>query len=433
MGTRATRSIDLPAPGSGRTAAPAAGLTRRRFIQGTAAGLGGVALAPWMETLAAHAAPPLGANDAILILLELEGGNDGLNMIPPVGMGRYYDLRPNIAIPGEQALSLGSDTVALHPSLRKLKRRFDRGKVAVVNGVGYRPPDFSHFTSSALQMQGWGGTTSGPDSGWAGRWLDGLRRASAESLYGVTMGWRVPLVLRGKVNRPSALPSSIGDAFGVDRSDPAVARLVKHVAAFGQQRTGLGRWGDAVATANTNVLDVATRITPAYNEQGLPDGDAWLARQLALAARLINLNLGTRVFHVAHSGFDTHADQLTAHADLLTELDDGIEMFFNTLSKSWRDQTVVMVFSEFGRRPEENGDQGTDHGSAGPVLLIGDPVKGGLYGRQPRLDAASLRWWGNLDIEVDVREVYATLLDGFLRADASDVLGRRYDSVGFLR
>jgi hypothetical protein len=287
----------------------------------------------------------------------------------------------------------------------------------------------------ALVQQGWGGRGVGPPTGWLGRYADGLRNAASESLYSVTFGWNTPLALVGGRNRPSGLPMSIGGAFGINRSNTSTGRLFDHVAAYGREPTGLGRFGDGIAATQANYLQLAQRIRPVYSSDGLPSGgDQRFARQMVLAARLINENFGIRVIHTGIGGFDTHANQLDDHADLLTRLDVGIERFFRTLTRAWRRQAVVVVFSEFGRRPEENGDRGTDHGTSGLVFVIGELVNGGLHGRQPSLAPSALEeWWGNMPVEVDYRSVYATLLRRWMRADAAEILGRRFPNLDLFR
>src|SRR5690348_3009609 len=195
------------------------GVSRRRFLQLGAAGLGGMAMSPYLSTLRAYAAPPVGAHDGILVTVALEGGNDGLNTVCPIGQSAYSHIRPTIAVPKSKALQLSS-AVALHPSLSRLKRQWDLGRLAVVQGVGYLNPDLSHFNSMDIWMRGWGGAGT-PSTGWLGRWLDRLPNTASESLYGVTIDESLPRHLAGTRSHASSLPLSVNDAFAMDRRAPS--------------------------------------------------------------------------------------------------------------------------------------------------------------------------------------------------------------------
>lgn len=404
------------------------GMNRRRFLQLAGATAGGAALGPMLSRLQAFAAPPIGATDGVLVLVALDGGNDGLNTLVPYGDPRYYQLRNRIAIPATQVHPIDS-TFGFHPALPKLKARYDLGQVAVVRGVGYQPPDLSHFTSMGIVMNGWGGGSQpGGPTGWLGRYLDGLPNAAGESLLGAVIGTSVPLHMVGTVARASGLPQSIGSAFGVDRREPSNVRMFDAISAFGSGPTNLGQWGDMVADVEHDTLDLAQQIQPAY--QGTRPTSS-LGRQLVLAARLINTNLGIRVISTATGGFDNHSGQPGAHNLLLANLDDSLDLFFQTLSPTLRSRVTVMTFSEFGRRPEDNDTSGTDHGTAGVQLLVGDRVNGGLHGQQPSL--STLDRHGNLVHQVDFRQVYATVLDRWLRADSRQVLGYDFGSLDLFR
>jgi len=399
----ALRRLSVPASAPG-------GMSRRRFLQLAGAGAGVAAGAATFGSVLDHvrafAAPPIGPNDGVLVLVMLEGGNDGLNTLVPFGDPRYYQLRPRVAIPQANALALDG-SVGLHPSLTKIKGLYDQGKVAIVRGLGYQPPDLSHFTSMGICMNGWGGPNQpGGPTGWIGRFLDGLPNAANESLLGAVIGTSVPLHMVGSVARASGLPESIGEAFGLDRREPADARMFDTVAAFGAGPTRLGQWGDMVGHVEQDTLDLAQRIQPAYSGTS-PNTD--LGRQLVLAARLVNANLGIRVLSTAIGGFDNHSDEPGTHADRMSELDGAVDAFFQTISPIYRSRVTVMTFSEFGRRPEDNDTIGTDHGTASVQFLFGDRVNGGLHGQQPSLDALDPD--GNLVRAVDFRQSVGRLCD----------------------
>jgi uncharacterized protein (DUF1501 family) len=400
--------------------------SRRRFMQFGAMSVGAAAVTPYLSRLEAFAAPPVGDTEGILVVIQMGGGNDGLNTLVPTGTSRYYTLRNRIAIPAANALPVANG-YGLHPSLAKLKTRYDAGHVAIVRGAGYQPPDLSHFTSTDLWMQGWGGSGTAT-TGWLGRFLDGLPNTETESLYGVSLHGSIGRHISGAVCRPCALPLGIDNSFGIDRDDPSDVRMYNAFSSYGDGTSGLGPLGDLYGDTATALMALTQRIKPAY---GFPAPSSDIGRQLALAAHLINANLGIRVFGTSFGSFDTHAGQGWQHAQLLTDLDGAIDAFFAALAPRWRGQVALMTFSEFGRRPEQNGDDGTDHGTASVMFVVGDNVRGGLHGGQPSL--TDLDASGNLKPSVDFRAVYATVLSKWLRADDRELLGRTYSPLDLFR
>jgi uncharacterized protein (DUF1501 family) len=409
---------------------PQFSLSRRRFLQLGAAGAGGLAASPLLSRLEAFAAPPLKTTDPILVVVTLAGGNDSLNMFVPIGDSHYYSLRPNIGLHANQVLKI-DNSFGLHPALTTLKHRYDLGQVAIVRGIGYANPDFSHFSSMAYWMQGWGGATQSIPTGWLGRYVDGLANSANESLYSVTLGSSgVPLHLVGKQSRAAGLPLSVSDRFGIQRTNDDDLRLYDGLNQFAARaNTGLGKWGDQLAATNSQVMRLTSRIAPAY--PSTPPADSFV-QQLQLVGRLVNRNLGIRIFSVELDGFDTHTNELNNHHDLFTSLDAGIDTLFKTLSSSWADNVMLMTISEFGRRPEENDGNGTDHGSASTMFVVGPRVKGGMYGQQPGLAPNQLVDYGNLQAHVDFRSAYATVLQKWLGADDKAILGKTYSQLGFV-
>jgi uncharacterized protein (DUF1501 family) len=402
------------------------GISRRRFLQAGALGAGAAAMTPYLSQLEAFAAPAIGPNDGVLVIITMGGGNDGLSTLAPVNDATYQAIRSSLKISPAQGLSVGSG-LALHPNLKKLKARYDAGQVAIVRGVGFVPPDLSHFTSMASWMRGWGGAGS-PPSGWIGRYMDGLPNAASESLYAATIGTSVPPHLVGAVSRASGLPESIGDAFGPDPSNKSSVREFNAFAAYASTLTGTGPWGDALAHANANAIDLSSKVRPVYGD-GLPDSG--LSRDLMLCARLINANFGIRVLNVEFDNFDNHSNEKATHDGLMQDFDDAIAAFYAALNPLYGSRVALMTFSEFGRRPEENDSGGTDHGTAGVHFVIGNTVKGGLYGAQPSMTALDQN--DNLVISVDIRSVYASILDSWLKADSTQILGRTYENLGLFR
>ena len=392
--------------------------SRRRFMQYSAAGAGVVAVSPYLSKLRAFAAPPVADDQGIVVTIDLSGGNDGLNMVIPYADSQYGKIRSTLNI--KNSLPIGSG-LGLHPSMPKLKARFDNEQVAVLRGVGYQPPDLSHFTSGDIWMRGWGGSVPVTTTGWMGRFLDTLPNADHESLYGVSLHGNVNEHLWSAIAHPSSLPLSIGGAFGIDRSDPSDARMFDSLAALGKGSSGLGALGDLYDSTEADLMALTQRIRPAY---GFKDQPTDIQTQLVLAAHLINANLGIRVIDTEIDGFDTHTSQHDWHATLLGRLDNAIDAFFTALSPRWHGQVIVMTFSEFGRRPEENGDHGTDHGTAAPHFVIGSKVRGGLYGNQPSLTHLDNN--GNLIPSVDFHQMYATILHDWMGAKATTLLGKPY-------
>ena len=396
-------------------------VSRRRFLQGALAA-GTLASSPiWFDHLAA-AASPVGATEGILIVIHLGGGNDGLNTVVPIGNSTYRSLRGSLAITDPLALS---STFGLHPALTAVKSRFDAGKVAIVHGVGQSTVnDLSHFSSTASWMAGTAGTSR--TSGWLGRWLDGVPESEL-GLRAVTVGSSVPLHLVGQRSLCTGLDLD-GDLFGVDRSEPWMGSVYDSVSGFGASPTGKGIWADRLGSMGASSIRLAGDLEPVFTPAF---ADSSVASQLTLVARLINANLGIRVFNVALGSFDTHEDQRTQHQDLLADLNAGLTAFYATLSSTWNRRVALMTFSEFGRRPEVNGSGGTDHGTSSTLLVLGENVKGGFYGEAPKLTALDSR--GDPTVSVDYRSVYASVLGGWLGGDASAVLGAGYPDLHLFR
>lgn len=396
----------------------AGGVSRRRFLQGALAA-GTFATAPgWFDHLAA-AASPVGAAEGILVVIHLGGGCDGLNTVVPIGNGAYRTLRGPVAITNPLPLTT---TFGLHPALPGLKDRFDAGKVAVVQGVGQSTlTDLSHFSSTASWMAGTAGSSR--SSGWLGRWLDGVSEAEL-GLRAVTTGSSIPLHLIGQRSQVTGLDVG-GNLFGADRSEAWMTSVYTALSGYGSGPTGKGVWADKLASAGAASLRLAGDLQPAFTPE-LPNDS--VTSQLTLVARLINANLGIRVFNVSLGSFDTHENQADRLQALLADLDAGITAFHTTLAATWSKRVALMTFSEFGRRPEANASDGTDHGTSSTQLVIGELVKGGFYGQAPKLDALDSR--GNPTVSVDYRSLYASVLGGWLGADATSVLGAAYPDLG---
>ena len=395
------------------------GFARRRFLQGTLAAGGATSLAlttSAFDSLAA-AATPLASTDRILVTVFLNGGNDHLNTLVPAEDGAYRAARGSLAVDvgGSNAVGEG---LYLHPNLSRLKQRFDAGQVALIRGVGESSDDRSHFTSMATWMSGIQNMI--PPTGWLGRYAEAK---GLGSLGSVAVGWNgVPLTLRGPSVSAVALPPN-GGLFGSDRSERWERDAFDVFADLGGQSAGTGIFGPFVADAFASAVDTAAEIAPAFTSSLPEEG---MARELALAAQVINLNLGTQLININQGGYDTHDSQRPGHDDLLAELDAGIDAFFSNLSPSYASRTCMLVFSEFGRRVEQNAS-GTDHGTAGLMMLVGPNVRGGLHGTQPSLTNLDNR--GDMNHHLDFRSVYSTILDTWLGADSTEILGSNYETL----
>ncbi|MEM9712825.1 MAG: DUF1501 domain-containing protein, partial [Actinomycetota bacterium] len=343
-----------------------ASVSRRRFLTWVGAGGASLAAAPLLASQFARAADfvgaqPIGADDGVLVLIQLGGGNDGLNMVAPVDSGRYRDLRRNLALdPGE--VHRIDEGLALHPALTGLKQRYDAGEVAVISGVGDTQADMSHFIAMERWQRGVA-SRSIPWSGWLGRYLDGL--GDAADLAGVAVtGHGVPLTLTGRERVGVGLSGGPPGWLVSDNVHERTAREMLN--GYGSANHGLGSWGELVADAGVDGLRFAGQIDSLT--EGLPEDD--FDEEMVIAARLINANVGVRVLNVELGGFDTHQGQLYRHQGLMESLDAGIAAFFAELDPAYAGQVTVMTYSEFGRRYETNGANGTDHGIGSMSFLI---------------------------------------------------------------
>lgn len=395
------------------------GVDRRRFLQGSLAvgGAAGMTLTPGLLDGIAAASTPLAPASRILVTVFLNGGNDHLNTLVPAEDGAYHDARGSLAISVNGSTAIG-EGLHLHPNMPRLKARYDAGQVAFVRGVGEASDDHSHFTSMATWMSGVQNLL--PPTGWLGRYQDG---AGLGDLGAVAIGWGgVPLTLRGGFSSAVALPPN-GNLFGAERDEIWERDAFDFFAGLENTSAGHGIFGPFVANAFANAVNTAHVISPAYTET-LAEGG--LARELGLAAEVINLDLGTQLVNVNQGGFDTHDGQRPDHDDLLAELDAGIDAFFSNLHPYFAHRTAMLIFSEFGRRVEQNSS-GTDHGTAGLMMLVGANVNGGLHGQQPSLTNLDAR--GDMHHSMDFRSVYASILDDWLDADSAEVLGASYPTL----
>jgi uncharacterized protein (DUF1501 family) len=399
-------------------------LTRRRFLKysGAAAAVAAAAGIGWKELADRTRSEPLPPGTGVLVVVTLYGGNDGLNTVVPAADPAYQSARPDLAYAEHDVLDLG-EGLGLNPGMTGLKKQWDAGTLAIVRGVSYPQPDHSHFRSMDIWQ------TASPDhpqtTGWLGRWLDTNDR---DPLKAISLEPVLPPLLAGATTAGAALPLSglvlpkgpIGTAFaamgGASAGEPGLqAFAARAITDLHRTVATLGPAVDASHAAEpTTARDDAAK--PAAKGARSP-----LATQLDVVARCIEMGAPSRVYSVSIGGFDTHADERATQQRLLTEVDTAVSGFLTRMAGSDRGRHVVlMAYSEFGRRVAANANQGTDHGTAGPVLIAGTGVKGGFIGAQPSLTDLDN---GDLKPTTDFRDVYATLLTGVLGADPAPVLG----------
>jgi uncharacterized protein (DUF1501 family) len=361
--------------------------------------------------------------------VQLTGGNDGVNTVVPFKDPEYAKLRPTLKLPTAQ-LKKVNDAIGLHPSLDGLAKLLEDQALCIVQGVGYPNPSQSHFRSMDIWQAA--STADQLAEGWLGKALHGMRKASAFHLAADSDS--APLALTGAPVRPPSI-TSLEDfqlkMIAASGNDKKEQRAIIEGAA--QQQKSPNSLLDFVQRTAVNTYDSSKRLQDiGKNYQPKePYPQTALANQLKLAAQLIDADLGARVFYVAIDGFDTHANQLASHANLLQQVSGAMTAFYKDLAaRGHKDRILIMTFSEFGRRGYENGSRGTDHGAAAPMFLLGGRVKSGVVGEHPPL--TNLKD-GNLKHSIDFRQVYATLLDQWLGVRSKDVLGESFTPVEILR
>jgi uncharacterized protein (DUF1501 family) len=379
---------------------------RRRFLQWTGAGLfASVAGQLSLESLAgAASAAPLPTNTPILVIVTLYGGNDGLNTVVPFTDPTYLSARSNIALTSSQVLPF-TDALAFNASMPEVSALYGQNKVAIVQGVSYPDPNLSHFTSMAIWQSG--SLAADVTSGWIGRWLD-IQPHSPFNAIGI--GSTLPPLLVGDKS-----VASMVDLGGIQLPWGPAASLIPRLGRSSSSDVPLEA---SVATSITDLFSTAQLLGPLLTKS--PSG-SFISEQLSLVSTLINANVPTKVWEVNLSSFDTHVGERADQNALLAELDAALGAFMTSISAGSRANDVtVMVYSEFGRRVMSNAGQGTDHGTSAPVFLIGNTVKGGLYGEQPPLSALDPN--GNLAVTTDFRDVYGGVLHDVLHTPVGDVI-----------
>ncbi|MBC5824448.1 MAG: DUF1501 domain-containing protein [Candidatus Eremiobacteraeota bacterium] len=405
--------------------------SRKQFIVQSVGAFGGLMAIDSIFARAARAAGnvsvPGSSAGRSLVVINLQGGNDGLNAVVPYGDPDYYRARPTIGIPVGEVLKLDGD-IGLNPKLAGLKALYDRQRVAILQGVHYPDPNLSHFRSSEIWQ------TAAPDryltTGWAGRYLDDAKLPGQDLFRGVAIGPVLPKVMVADKTDVPAIADLKGFRFGGARDEQSRADAILDGAgskySFDSPYLQLVQEvaHDARA-ASLQLPHLVSGYKPAVAYPKTP-----FAQGLNLISAIVNADLGTKVFYVGLGSFDTHVGQRGRQDALLEQLAGGLNAFYDDLAAHRSDDRVLcMTFSEFGRRVGENANRGTDHGTAAPMFLIGGGAKGGIYGDHPSLTDLN---FGNLKWHTDFRSVYATVCERWLAVSSEAVLGASFPILNFV-
>ena len=405
-----------------------------------------------LDALAADAATQTvtGKDGTILVVLQMAGGNDGLNMVIPYADDAYHVARPQLRFSADQVLKIDNH-IALNPKLTGVKSLYDEGHVAIVQGVGYPNPNRSHFRSTEIWQ-----TASDADrtvsEGWLGRYFDNCC-AGADPTVGVAIGEETPQAFAAK--NPTGVTFSRPEQFRFRPSEPNNGQMSAEEMFFRQLNESSG--GDESGSLGSNAggsigtisgktkndlstLDFLQRtaldaqlssdkilaIARKY-KSSVPYPQGQLAASLNIIARMIAGGLPTRVYYARQGGFDTHAGQINTHERLMGEFNDAVAAFVADLKQQGNfERVLLMTFSEFGRRVQENANGGTDHGAAAPMFVVGGAVKAGLLGKHPSLTDLD---HGDVKFNTDFRSVYGTVLDRWLKAPSETVLGQKFPAL----
>ena len=440
-------------------------INRRQFIKRSAGAVSVSLIMPklWMGSVAQGQETAADPNRKIFVIIQLGGGNDGLNTVVPYTDPRYLTLRPTIGFKDTELVDangastiLGSNPFGLNPAINELKSLYDAGKVGIVLGVGYPSPNLSHFFATDIWQTA---NTTGAGIGWLGRYAD-QKLVGKSGLSAVSIGSGLPKAFYAdKVVIPNITPAGGTDGFAnyTFQTDTRFAgdknNQLNAFKATSSRSFPLGSFSAALAESGFGAEEGAAQLRAAvqtytpgatYPTNNLPSATAVsFASALKMVAQIITTIPDANLLYVQLNGFDHHSQEIgtTAdnftdktrgqHATLLKAFSLGVKTFYDDLAAHGiADNVVMMSWTEFGRRPNENASKGTDHGTVEPIFVIGNPVHGGLYGEQPSL--SDLDSAGNMKFKVDFRSMYSTILDKWLGADSQSILGAKYENLGFL-
>ena len=396
-------------------------LNRRKFIQ-TSGLVSAAMLLP--KFLKAQENNPTPTGDKILVIIQLTGGNDGLNTVVPFENDLYYNSRPQISIAKSEILKL-NDELGLHLNLPGFKELYDNGNLCLINNVGYPDPDRSHFRSMDI-WQTASGSSEYLTTGWIGRLLDEKCNGCDKPTFALEIDDSLSLTMKGVQSKglalkdPKRLYGTTVDPFFNDLN-----KLHNEQHEHDQASYLYKTLAETVSSADyiyqTSKVFKSNKTYPDHN----------FGKQMKTIAELIISGVNTQVYYVSHGSFDTHVDQSDKQGKLLGQLSESVKIFYDDLLQNNKGNDVlVMTFSEFGRRLEENASAGTDHGTANQVFIIGkDLKKPGVYNEGPNLSDLDE---GDLKFAVDFRNVYATVLDKWLMADSQKILNSIYNPLNFI-
>ena len=372
--------------------------------------------------------------DPVLAVISLSGGNDGMNTVIPYNNPRYRDYRPTLAIPEDQIIPI-TDELGFHPALAPLKKYWDEGNLAIIQGIGYPNGSLSHFRS----MDIW--ATCEPEviglTGWLGSVIQDVDPTGENVLTGVNFGRGLPRSLA----KEGVAVASVGDlsSYGLLTEMGQESQRMEALDLFGRMYApaiGQGAVDDYIRRTGIEALKGADILTtaPGKYRSEVEYANTAMGGYLRDMAQVHNADFGTRVLFTTapYNIFDTHANQAVGHANLLLDVASNIDSFMTDIRQLGKSDNVTLFFySEFGRRAMDNGS-GTDHGTGGVAFVLGDHVKGGLYGEYPSLEPNELEDGGNLQWQVDFRSAYTTLLDRWMGLDAKAIVGGNYEALDFI-
>jgi uncharacterized protein (DUF1501 family) len=388
--------------------------------------------------------PKVTAKHKTLVIIQLDGGNDGLNTVVPWGNSRYYRARENIAIKEADVLKFtgvkAAEGLGVHPQMEYFTELFQEGKLAVINNVGYAQPNRSHFKSGAIWESGLDGAAMASEdqirnsSGWIGRYFD--KHCGGESnLVGAYYG-DSPLAMRGQAFTGTSISDLQSQPFGFMKLGEDMAlhpafRKMQEAAKNADESSGekLSFVRNVAAETQTST-DQMRKFLADVKQRGGDFPRTKLGKQLGMISELIINGGDTRVYQARIGGFDTHSGQAAKHARLWKEINDALRAFIGRMKSTGLDNDVaVMTYSEFGRQLKENGTGGTDHGAAAPVFIIGGGVKGAIYGKPPTLKGDQVNNYGGLAYEIDFRSVYKSILEEYLKVDTIGIISDKYPAL----
>ncbi len=396
-------------------------ISRRSLLSKGLAGVSLAATAPHFLSLSSRVFAGEPQGDRILVVLQLSGGNDGLSMVVPYEDPAYGRARRTTAVRDPRKLGEG---VGLHPELKATHALFGEGKLAIVQGVSYPNPNRSHFESMDVWHTGDLRGRASP-TGWIGRAVDACCPDAKDPNVVVNIGKSAPYALEAKANKPVSFESPESYRWAGAPDDREEFEKLNEAGGPNEEIAWLHRVAVDARASSKKIRAAAAGYRP---KADYPRSQ--LSSDLRTVAALIHGGLSTRVYYVSFGGFDTHNAQQNRYGNLMRELDAALGAFYADLkAQGHLSRVLVVSFSEFGRRVDENASAGTDHGVAGPMLLLGESVKGGLHGRQPSLSDLDE---GDLKMQVDFRSVYATVLDDWMRVAPEKVLSARFEKLPLL-